>query len=385
MTTTVASPTHLTDTELLREVARAAAQERSATSHLIALLAEIDARRLYLGEGCSSLFTYCTQVLRLSEHAAYGRITAARCAGRFSVVLDLLAEGAVTLTTIGLLAPHLTSSNMHALLTAARHKSKREVEQIVVALRPLPPVPSSIRKLPGPAREHTPSPPPAPAEDRPGRSGCADPPEMSAGDLRDARLEGSCRPRPAPTAGAQTSSAHEFLVSGAARRPPIVTALAPERYKVQFTISRDTHDKLRRAQELMRHVEPTGDPAAIFDRALTLLVAELERTRLAANSRPRRPRQGTSSSRHVPAAIKRQVWARDGGQCAFVGTKGRCSERGFLEVHHVVPFADGGRTIVDNLELRCRAHNQYEAKQWFGPLLVREGRPGYCTNRSGPA
>ena len=62
----------LSDRELIEEVKVAAGRERGATVRLVALLAELDARRLYLGEGCSSLFTYCTQVLRLSEHAAYG-------------------------------------------------------------------------------------------------------------------------------------------------------------------------------------------------------------------------------------------------------------------------------------------------------------------------
>jgi hypothetical protein len=98
MTTTIVSLTHITDGELLTAVAQAATQERSATAHLIALLAELDSRRLYLGEGCSSLFTYCTQVLHLSEHAAYGRIEAARRARRLPIVLEMLAEGAITLT-----------------------------------------------------------------------------------------------------------------------------------------------------------------------------------------------------------------------------------------------------------------------------------------------
>jgi hypothetical protein len=80
--------TRITDAELLTAVAQAAAHERSATVQLIALLAELDARRLYLDEGCSSLFTYCTQILRLSEHAAYGRIEAARCVRRFPIVLE---------------------------------------------------------------------------------------------------------------------------------------------------------------------------------------------------------------------------------------------------------------------------------------------------------
>ena len=60
------------------------------------------------------------------------------------------------------------------------------------------------------------------------------------------------------------------------------------------------------------------------------------------------------------------MWSRDGGRCAFEGGEGRCSERGFLEFHHVVPYADGGAATDDNIQLRCRAHNQYEADQWFG-------------------
>ena len=83
--------------------------------------------------------------------------------------------------------------------------------------------------------------------------------------------------------------------------------------------------------------------------------------------------------------MKREVWALDGGQCAFVGAAGRCTERGFLESHHVVPFTDGGKTDVSNLQLRCRAHNAFEAERWSGPGeedLLREvsliyGRGGF--------
>jgi hypothetical protein len=123
-------------------------RERAATVHLLAALAELDTRRLYLGQEYSSLFTYCTQALHLSEHAAYGRIEAARAAPRFPVILDLMAEGAVTLTTVCLLAHYLTPENHQALLHTARYQSKRDVEQQVAALHPLPAVPSSIRKLP---------------------------------------------------------------------------------------------------------------------------------------------------------------------------------------------------------------------------------------------
>lgn len=166
-------------------------------------------------------------------------------------------------------------------------------------------------------------------------------------------------------------------------RPPVVRPLSPERYKVQFTISKETHDKLRRAQDLMRHTVPNGDPSAIFDRALTLLLSELERTKLAAAKRPRATAAASTVSRHVPAAVKRAVWTRDGGRCAFVGNNGRCTETGFLEFHHIMPYADGGETSVENLELRCRPHNAYEAEKYFsaeGPLFARE-RPSHQWDR----
>jgi 5-methylcytosine-specific restriction endonuclease McrA len=158
---------------------------------------------------------------------------------------------------------------------------------------------------------------------------------------------------------------------------PVVSPLATERYKVQFTISRETHDKLRRAQDLMRHANPHGDPAVVFDRALNLLLAELERQKLAATDRPRATRSTQPGSRHIPSHVKREVWARDGGQCAFRGENRRCDETGFLEYHHVVPYASGGKAVVTNIELRCRPHNAYESEQLFGPwtrMFVRETR-----------
>lgn len=138
----------LSDNELLDEVKRLAERELAATADLIATLAELDARRLYLGEGCSSLFSYCTRVLHLSEHVAYGRTEAARAARRHPGVLDLLVAGLVNLTTVCLLAPHLTDENHVEVLNSARHQSKREIEHLVASLRPRPAVPSVVRKLP---------------------------------------------------------------------------------------------------------------------------------------------------------------------------------------------------------------------------------------------
>ena len=341
----------LSDSELLAAVRVAAACERQTTAQLIALLAQVDVRRLYLGEGCSSLFTYCTQVLHLSEHAAYGRIEAARATYRFPVVLDLLTDGSVTLTAITLLAPHLTADNYRDVLDDARHKSKRQVEEIVARLRPQPAVPTTLPKLPIPK-----------TPDEPAGMFAVEPPVLAKKTL--------------------------VLAAPLPPRPTTITPLAPERYKVQFTLSRATHDNLRRVQDLMRHSIPNGDPGAIFERALTLLLADLEKGKLGVTSVPRAARPTASGSRHIPAAVRREVWKRDRGQCAFVGSQGRCTERGFLEFHHVMPYAAGGQPVVENIELRCRAHNLHEAEKHFGstlPLLLREssGRVYRVATRSG--
>ncbi len=372
MTNACTRPADLPDDHLLIELRRSVAAERSATTRLIELLAEVDTRRLYLAEGCSSLFTYCTDVLHLSEHAAYGRIEAARLARRVADVLEALRSGDATLTTICLIGPHLTPSNCSELLAAVRHKSKREVERLVASLAPKPEVPASVRKVP--VRAAT--------EPQGGVTQTAAWPSLNSAigaPQATPSLAAECSDGPPPEMPA--------AMTPRPARPSVVAPLAPERYKIQFTASRDLHDKLRRAQDLLRHAVPDGDVAAIFDRALTLLVEDLERRKLAAAARPRPPRSLTSESRYIPAAVKRLVWARDDGRCTFVGTQGRCTERGFLEFHHLVPFAAGGETSADNLALRCRAHNQFEAEQFFGPLFARETRWRYDIEsaRSGPS
>ena len=64
--------------------------------------------------------------------------------------------------------------------------------------------------------------------------------------------------------------------------------------------------------------------------------------------------------------MRRAVWLRDLGRCAFVGTDGRrCAERAFVEFHHLKPWATGGEASVSNIQLRCRRHNDYEARVFF--------------------
>ena len=76
----IPSVEQLSDSDLLAETQHLVRDQRQLIARLLALLGEVDARQLYLGQSCSSRFTYCTQILHLSEHATYHRMKAARAA-----------------------------------------------------------------------------------------------------------------------------------------------------------------------------------------------------------------------------------------------------------------------------------------------------------------
>jgi len=118
-----------------------------------------------------------------------------------------------------------------------------------------------------------------------------------------------------------------------------------------------------------RHLRPRALPAPREGR-------ESEGGAVAKPRAPRPIRPGTDwqvrtpivPSRDVPRQVQRAAWRRDGGQCGFIAPDGhRCTERTFLELHHVRPYALGGLATVENISLRCRRHNQYEAELVFGP------------------
>ncbi|HEY6559968.1 MAG TPA: hypothetical protein VI072_21940 [Polyangiaceae bacterium] len=108
-----------------------------------------------------------------------------------------------------------------------------------------------------------------------------------------------------------------------------------------------------------------------MERALDVLLEQLEKTRLGALKQPkpsRTKRAGArKSSTGIPRAVRREVFERDGEQCTYVAPDGRrCSAGAFLELDHIQPRAQGGGDEVQNLRVRCHAHNQLWAEQSYG-------------------
>jgi 5-methylcytosine-specific restriction endonuclease McrA len=149
---------------------------------------------------------------------------------------------------------------------------------------------------------------------------------------------------------------------------------------LRLALPEGTYAKLRQAQALLAHAVPGGELAEVVDRALDVLIAQLERRKFAATRRPRRaqatsPARAPKRPRTIPANVKRAVWQRDEGRCAFVSSQGRrCSARARLEFDHVEPVARGGTAHAEGMRLLCRAHNQFEAERVFGRAFMQRKR-----------
>jgi hypothetical protein len=317
---------------LLAEFSRLVDQDRQNTATLVACIAEIDRRKLYLEHACSSMFAFCTRRFGMSEAIAHKRIRGGRAASRFPCILDMLARGEIHLTGVHQLASHLTEDNHQVVLERAKHKSMREIEKLIAEIAPMPDAPSRIRALP------------IKKVSMPLPSGEASSPEAGPEAVLQASAAPSVEPKPRPV------------------------PLSPRRYKLQVTIGQETRDKLDELQALLSHQIPDGDPAEILDRALDALLAETKKKKAALTDKPRQSSKRKQNQRRgIPAHVRREVFERDEGRCVFVDARGcRCGSRWQVEFHHRVPYARGGTHGSDNIELRCRAHNQYEAELDYG-------------------
>ena len=344
---------------------------------MLGVIAEIDHRKLWDAQACSSMFAFCVERFCMSQAVAAKRIGAARTARRFPVIFAMVARGEVNLSGIHLLATHLTQSNHRALLDRAKHKSFREIEILVAEIAARPDVTARIRALP--------------------RS-CGAQMQSSRGS----------------TIGSESTGLGECeiaVTTARTYRPPAlpkpVAALSARRYKLEITIDQTTHDKLRMLQDLLSRQHPNANPAAIVSRALDLFLVETLKKKAAITDRPRgetsssdkcgTPRvrasradvnlagaaaPGTLSSpnrtprsRAIPAAIRRRAWQRDDSRCAFVEERGRrCCAKRAVEDHHIHPYGKGGAHDLGNIALRCSAHNQFQTDLDFGKAFMDDRR-----------
>jgi hypothetical protein len=265
------------------------------------------------------------------------------------------------------LAKVLTPENRHEVVPRFFHRSKREAMAEVAAMRPVeaPPrreVVTAVR-APALAVEVPPArvdgPPPA-----------ASKPEMQGAPVQPAgHLDANSSPRPQ---------------QGRASELPLTADLS----RLHVTVSRRFLAKLEAARAALSHIQPGASAEQILEAGLDLVLAQhAKRKGLVANAQTkRRP----SKPDHVPAHVMREVWTRDGGRCQHpLHSGGICSSTDRVEVHHVQARALGGPATVENLSLRCRFHNDLEARgdygdDWMGRFTDTLAKRGGPSRGEGP-
>lgn len=316
----------LGDDELLTALLGLVQRDNELLAELLAHLAELDQRRLYLDLGFPSLHAYCTSALGMCESTAGRRITAARVCRKFPDVLARLAKGELHLSAVCSMSPHLDWDNAPELIDVCKNQSRRKVDEILAARFPRADVREKVRLDPL-------------SVDRYGLHFTIDAEALN--ELERVR-----------------ALARHRLPSGELSElfKLAMRTLRLELEKQRFSAGKKP--RVRRAAAAAP-APSEGEGASVPPKAGPVEAGTEEHP----------PAKVTEAvvARRPSAEVAREVYARDEGQCTFVAQDGRrCCAREFVEFDHIEPHGLGGEPTAANLRLRCRAHNQLYARQVYG-------------------
>jgi 5-methylcytosine-specific restriction endonuclease McrA len=362
-------PAALDSATLARRLHDLAGDERRVQVDFLLHLDEFDRRQAFVPLGFGSLWEWCLKTLHLREGAAGRRIGAMRVLRRFPRLEAPLRDGRLCLSTASLLGQVLTEDNLDELVGRAAFRTKAEVDELVVSMRPRVEPREGIRKIaespPAAAAATLPLVTPEaiaqPVIEMPGPGG-------RNGVIASKPEDGVVATAPVPV---------EPTTSGRAE----VEAIARDRWSLRVTLDPALKDDIETLRALLSHKLPDGNLGDVLREAVRCGIEKHGRRRGAvapariSKSAKSMPTRQFDWTRHVPASVRRQVWARDGGRCTFVAEDGRrCECRWQLELDHVDEAAQGGPPTVENLRIRCRRHNLFHAEQTFGRAFMARFR-----------
>ena len=351
------TPALLDAATLTRRLAELAGDERAVQVEFLLHLEEFDRREAWLEAGYGSLWDYCLRVLHLREGAAARRIRAMRALRRLPDLAEPLRDGRICLSTLGILDPILTAENLGELVARAAYRSKVEVETLLVSLRPRQAPRDGVRRV---------------ADRRESTSGS--PLALAPTGQRSEPVAATTTPQSAPPPA---------LVLTTPTRPS-VRPVAADTWSLRVTVDAAFKEELDRLTELLSHKLPGGELSAVLREAVhCALKKHGKRKGSVAPARPRSkgavPAATPPARAPITAEVRRQVWQRDEGRCAWTGPDGhRCGSRWRVEVDHVDAAALGGPSSLANLRLACAAHNRLHAEKTFGRAFMdrfRRRRP----------
>jgi hypothetical protein len=383
-------------------------RERSAMAEFLVALAAFDERRSWAELGHTSLFYFLHRELRLSAGAAFYRKAAAELIQRFPEVVEPLRDGRLCLTSVAELAKVLTPENRAEVLPRFFHASKQEAKAVAAELSPRQGAPHRmVVTAIAPVHEAR------QAEGACARQGAGDSAALTTGPSGELALgQTPFRLDEVPHAKGSAAASHSGVVP---QEPPIPPApprttmepLTADLRRLHITVSKRFMAKLDAARDALSHSHPCADAEAILEAGLDLLIERAARrkgivakprTRSApspcltstyaeersdirdipagAGERSDSPDDAGPASRHVPAAVKREVWLRDGGRCQFRLENGEpCGSTHRLQFDHIRPVALGGESTAGNIRLACAPHNLLAARRVFGDALMDRYAP----------
>ena len=353
-------------------------REHGAMADFLLALADFDAKRSWEELGYTSLFYFLHRELKLSAGAAFHRKTAAELIQRFPEVAAPLRDGRLCLSSVVEVARVVTPENVAQLLPRFFHASKREAKAVAAEVAPREVLPQRVvvTAVATPAAANVaatrlPAPPAAPP-----------PPALALGQalhLGETVRSQEVAPRVlSPT-----------LLAPASAPSSSMEPLTADLRRLHVTVSKRFTEKLDAARDALSHSHPGADVEAILEAGLDLLLERAAKRR----GLVRRPQAETAASqievvpcneealpsglppaprsRHIPAAVRREVWIRDEGRCQFRFESGEvCGSTHRLQFDHVHPFALGGESSAANLKLACAAHNLLAARRVYGDELM---------------
>jgi hypothetical protein len=304
----------LSDADIEIQIGEAVRSESKAQTLVLHLLAEVERRRIYSKEH-PSLFEYCVKTLKYSNGAAQRRIDTMRAMKVMPEIENKIISGELNLTSVSRAQSFLrheakkekaySLKDKKELLEKLENKSTRECIETLVAISP-----ESVRY--------------------------------------DKRRE-----------------------------------VTPEKTELRVTLDKNLIEKLDRLKSLMSHKNPGMTDSELISEMADLALQKLDPMKKVARQKSlpapevptdqdiptsgvatgrHIPAQEVPTSRYIPSHLRKAVWDRDQGRCTRPG----CGTQFFLEIDHIKPIAQGGKTVLSNLRLLCKAHNQRAAVEAFG-------------------
>lgn len=291
-----------------------------AEGELIDLLQKIDEGQGYRKLNYPSLYLYATQALRLSEAVSLSLITVARKSFEVPELKAMIQSNEITLSNARVITSVLKPENKDHWLESARELSKRDLEKEVAKENPRVAVPERVK----PVAENL----------MKLELGITD---QIHEDLK--RAQDLCSSQSGKPATLE-DTLRELLKFYLDRKDPVKRAeraQAREERKGQVVDNKPEFA-----------TQPELSPGRVKDDQGDLITqGSVRKQPISQDARPR-----------IPARLIHQINLRDGQRCAHIDKNGkRCTERRWLDIHHVQPLFLGGSNSLENLTTLCKAHH----------------------------